>query len=39
MDNARIAAAREAGIGVQARVSVYSDPLTHEIQQAREWQN
>jgi filamentous hemagglutinin len=39
MDNTRIAAAREAGIDVQARVRGYSDPLTPEIQQARGWKN
>ncbi|WP_124431037.1 hypothetical protein [Pseudomonas orientalis] len=39
MDNTRIAAAREAGIDVKARVRGFDDPLTPAIQEARGWQN
>jgi uncharacterized Zn-binding protein involved in type VI secretion len=39
MDNTRIAAAREAGVEVQARVRSYDEPLTLETQEARGWQS
>ncbi|NWC93833.1 MULTISPECIES: hypothetical protein [unclassified Pseudomonas] len=39
MDNTRIAAAREAGIDVNASVRGFDDPLTPAIQEARGWQN
>ncbi|MDU9393754.1 DUF637 domain-containing protein [Pseudomonas sp. zfem002] len=39
MDNTRIAAAREAGIDVNASVRGFDEPLTPAIQEARGWQN
>ena len=39
MDNTRIAAAREAGIGVEASVRRYDESLTPAIKEARGWQN
>ncbi|SED00150.1 hypothetical protein SAMN04490185_2537 [Pseudomonas frederiksbergensis] len=39
MDNTRIAAAREAGIDVNASVRGFDDPLTSAIQEARGWQS
>ncbi|WP_275671814.1 DUF637 domain-containing protein, partial [Pseudomonas mandelii] len=39
MDNTRIAAAREAGIDVNASVRGFDDPLTPAIQEARGWQS
>ncbi|MDY7574612.1 RHS repeat-associated core domain-containing protein [Actimicrobium sp. CCI2.3] len=37
MDNTRIAAAREAGIDVQAKVREFNEKLTPEMQNARGW--
>ncbi|WP_232244523.1 hypothetical protein [Pseudomonas putida] len=39
MDNTRIAAAREAGIDVNASVRGFDEPLTPAVQEARGWQN
>lgn len=39
MDNTRIAAAREAGIKVQARIRDYNEPLTIKMQKDRDWEN
>ncbi|SCW99140.1 MULTISPECIES: filamentous hemagglutinin N-terminal domain-containing protein [unclassified Pseudomonas] len=39
MDNTRIAAAREAGIAVNASVRGFDDPLTPVIQKARGWES
>ena len=38
MDNTRIAAAREAGIDINAKIRNFNDPLTSEIQKARGWE-
>ena len=39
MDNTRIAAAREAGIKVQARIRDYNEPLTTKMRKDRGWQD
>ncbi|OHV54175.1 hypothetical protein [Photorhabdus khanii] len=38
MDNTRISAAREAGIEVKATVRSFDEPLTPEMQKARNWE-
>ena len=39
MDNTRIAAAREAGIKVQARIRDYNEQLTTKMRKDRGWQD